>query len=124
VINFDFRPATYFDGTGPNALLCKLHYPESQWGEEISIYVNILDGKYQYEAVDYYGNDINLYPETVERTLNLQELILLIETMDVDPTLAQGNAALTIDGIPEAESEFYPQLSTYYTEKRKTFGLL
>ncbi len=123
MINYEFRPETFFDGTGPNAMVAKLLYPESQWGEEISIYVNVTDGNYCFEAIDFYGNDIKLNPETVQKIPTLQELIFLIETMDVNPETAQGNVELTLSGIPEAESAFYPDLERYFTEKRKHYGL-
>ncbi|MCH7401544.1 UDP-glucuronosyltransferase [Belliella kenyensis] len=124
MINFDFKPASYFNGTGPNTLICKLSYPESQWGEEISIYANALDGLYYFEAVDFYGNDITLNPEKSPHELSLQELIFLIETMDVDPKTAQGNIQLTLSGIPLAESQLYRDLENYFLEKRKTFGMI
>lgn len=123
MINFNYRPESYFNGTGPNTLICKLSYPESQWGEEISIYANILDGEYYFEAVDFYGNEINLNPEKCNQPLTLQELIFMIETMDVDPKSAQGNIELTLSGIPIAESMLYNHLETYFAEKRKTFGM-
>jgi hypothetical protein len=31
---------------------------------------------------------------------------------------------LVLDGIPEAESDFYPELESFFLEKRKSFGLL
>jgi hypothetical protein len=124
VIDFNFRPESYFNGTGPNTLLCKLSYPESQWGEEISIYANVLDGVYYFEAVDFYGNDIQLNPEKSDFPLTLQELIFMIETMDVDPKNAQGNIELTLSGIPLAESLIYNHLEVYFAEKRKTFGMI
>ncbi|PRY89537.1 UDP-glucuronosyltransferase [Mongoliibacter ruber] len=123
MINFDFRPERYFDGTGPNAMLVKLLYPESQWGEEISIYANVMDGTYYFEAVDFYGNEINLNPASSKLPLTLQEIIIMIETMDINPEQAQGNIALTLSGIPEAESSVYPDLEAYFSEKRKTYGL-
>lgn len=124
MINFDYQPASYFNGTGPNTLICKLSYPESQWGEEISIYANALDGLYYYEAVDFYGNDIKLNPEKSPQPLSLQELIFMIETMDVSPSTAQGNIQLTLAGIPLAESLLYRELERYFSEKRKTFGMI
>lgn len=124
MIDFDFRPTSYFDGTGPSALLVKLTYPESQWGEEINIYCNVLDGEFQFEAVDFYGNDIELKPEKKDQPLSLQEIIFLIETMGVKNKNAQGNIELTLLGIPQAESKYYPDLGKYFEEKRKTFGLI
>lgn len=123
MINFDFRPASYFDGTGPSTLLVKLTYPESQWGEEISIFANTVDGEIFFEAVDFYGNDFNIFPEKNSQTLSLQALIIMIETMEVTPELAQGNVEWTLAGIPEAESLLYPELKAYFNEKRRNFGL-
>lgn len=123
MIDFNYRPETYFNGTGPNTLICKLSYPESTWGDEISIFANALDGVYYLEAVDFYGNEFMLNPDQAAKPLTLQELIFLIETMDVDLETAQGNAALTIGGVPIAESSLYPELGEYFAEKRKLFGL-
>ncbi|MDO9551568.1 UDP-glucuronosyltransferase [Rhodonellum sp.] len=123
MINFDYQPSTYFDGTGPSALLVKLTYPESQWGEEISIFANTVDGEILFEAVDFYGNDFKIVPEKYSQTLSLQALIIMIETMDVAPDLAQGNVEWTLAGIPEAESLLYPDLKAYFNEKRRSFGL-
>lgn len=123
MIDYDFRPERYYDGTGPSAILVRLFYPESRWGEEISIYTNVIDGKIHFEAVDFYGNDIQVNPPVSEKPLSLQELILMIETMDINPEGAQGNVALTLSGIPEAESAFYPTLEKYFSEKRKYYGL-
>jgi hypothetical protein len=124
MIDYDFRPKTYFDGTGTIVLLAKLLYPESQWGEEISIYTNVIDGKYHYEAVDFYGNEINLIPSKTKNTLSLQELILMIETMETKPENTLGNIELTVSGIPEAVSNVYPELEKYFFEKRKYYGLI
>ncbi|PSL04460.1 UDP-glucuronosyltransferase [Cecembia rubra] len=124
MINFHFRPETYFDGTGPTALLVKLTYPESQWGEEINIYTNVIDGEYHFEAIDFYGNELMLSPEKSNKTLSLQEVIFMIETMEANPILQQGNIDLTLCGIPEAESYLYPDLENYFNEKRKHFGLI
>lgn len=123
MINFNYRPESYFDGSGPTTLLVKLLYPESQWGEEINIYANVIDGEYHFEAIDFYGNDIKLNPEKNNQPLTLQELIFLIETMDVESKSAQGNVELTLSGIPEAESKLYPELERYFSEKRNYYGL-
>ena len=123
MINYGFRPKSYFEGTSPNILLVRLLYPESQWGEEISIYGNVMDGWIYYEAVDFYGNEFKLDPEKSKVPLTLQELILMIETMDVEAELVQGNADLTLSGIPEANSLIYPELQEYFSEKRKFFKL-
>lgn len=123
MINFEYRPETYFTGSGPTTLLAKLLYPESQWGEEISIFVNVIDGIYYYEAVDFYGNEIQLNPEISEDPLTLQELIVLIETMDSNPKNSQGHVEITLSGTPEAESPLYPELEKYFSDKRKYYGL-
>ncbi|GGF28364.1 UDP-glucuronosyltransferase [Echinicola rosea] len=124
MIDFDFAPESYFDGTGPSALLAKLSYPESQWGEEISIYAVPLDGKIYYEVVDFYGNDFAVNPERSDHPLNLQEFIVLIETLEVIDQGAKGDMNLTLSGIPEAKSNVYPALGAYFMEKRKNFGML
>jgi len=123
MINFDFRPPSYFKGSSPNILLVRLIYPESQWGEEISIYANVMDGVIYYEAVDFYGNEFKLDPEKSMHPLSLQELILMIETMDVDPDYGQGNVDLTLSGIPNANSLVYPDLQEYFSQKRKFYRL-
>ncbi|MBW3467658.1 UDP-glucuronosyltransferase [Arthrospiribacter ruber] len=123
MIDYDFRPERYYDGTGPSTVLVRLFYPESQWGEEISIYTNVIDGKIHFEAVDFYGNDIHLSPQVSDKPLSLQELILMIETMDINTEAELGNLALTLSGIPEAESTYYPALERYFSEKRKYYGL-
>lgn len=124
MIDFDYSPRSYFDGTGPSALIVKLSYPESQWGEEISIYAAPLDGKIYYEVVDFYGNDFNVKPEKSDQPLTLQELIFLIETLEVVPSGDKGEMNLTLAGIPEAKSILYPQLASYFREKRKNFGMI
>jgi hypothetical protein len=124
MIDFNFIPQTYFEGTGPSALLVKLTYPESQWGEEINIYTNVIDGEYHFEAIDFYGNEVILSPEKSDKPLSLQELILMIETMEVGTCNPQGNIELTLGGIPEAESQCYLELEKYFLEKRKKFGLI
>ncbi|AGA77385.1 hypothetical protein [Echinicola vietnamensis] len=124
MIDFDFTPKSYFDGTGPSALLAKLSYPESQWGEEISIYAAPLDGKIYFEVVDFYGNDFAVKPEESDHPLSLQEFIFLIETLEVIDHGAKGDMNITLSGIPEAKSNVYPQLQGYFIEKRKNFGML
>ncbi len=119
MIQFNYQPETYFEAAGPTALLVKLTYPETQWGEEVSIYVNAMDGQLYYEAVDFYGNDFILNPNQSNEPLTLQELIVLIETMDVDKGEA-GNAKSTLLGIPEAESILYPDLKSYFEEKKNS----
>ncbi|WP_114747838.1 UDP-glucuronosyltransferase [Pleomorphovibrio marinus] len=123
MIDFDFRPITYFEGVGPGALIVKLTYPESQWGDQISLYANALDGYIHFEVVDFYGNDYKLDPGKVKEPLNLQEIILLIERLELHhPKNEMGAMSVTISGIPQAESLIYPQLTNYFEEKRKHFG--
>ena len=43
--------------------------------------------------------------------------------MQVNQDSSEGNIPLVLDGIPEAESEFYPDLKKYFEEKRRSFGL-
>ncbi|MDN3668970.1 UDP-glucuronosyltransferase [Echinicola jeungdonensis] len=124
MIDFNYSPKTYFDGTGPSALIAKLSYPESQWGEEISIYAATLDGEIFYEVVDFYGNEFKTNPEKSSKPLTLQNLIFLIETLEVIDLKNKGDVNLTISGIPEAKSNLYPQLGDYFDEKRKNFGML
>lgn len=123
MINYDFKPQSYFEGLSPNVLLVKLTYPESQWGEEISIYANVMDGEIYYEAVDFYGNEIKLNPEKSKEFLSLQELILMIETLEAEQESTQGNVSLTLSGIPQAESRIYPELKKYFMDKREFYGL-
>jgi hypothetical protein len=47
----------------------------------------------------------------------------MIETMETDWDSASGNMGLTLLGIPEVESKYYPDLKKYFSEKRKGFGL-
>jgi len=123
MVDFRFRPETYFEDELTSVLLIRLDFPESQWGEVISIYANLLDGMIYYEAVDFYGNDINLSPSKSFETLSTQEVIFMIETMETDWDSASGNMGLTLLGIPEVESKYYPDLKKYFSEKRKGFGL-
>jgi hypothetical protein len=123
MVDFRFRPETYFEAELTSVLLIRLDFPESQWGEVISIYANLLDGMIHYEAVDFYGNDINLSPSKSHEPLSTQEVIFMIETMETDWDSAQGNMGLTLLGIPEVESKYYPDLKKYFSEKRKGFGL-
>lgn len=123
MIDFDFTPSTYFDGTGPSALIAKLSYPESKWGDEISIYATSLDGEIYFEVIDFYGNDYFLKPEKSRKPLSLQEIILMIENLEVANNAVQGKAHFALMGIPVAESLAYPQLKMYFLEKRKSFGM-
>ncbi|WP_100628610.1 UDP-glucuronosyltransferase [Algoriphagus formosus] len=123
MLDFKFRPETYFSEGSNSVLLVKLHYPESQWGEQISIYAHALDRMIQLEVVDFYGNEYLLYPSKVEEPMNLEDLIYLIEGMQVNQDELDGKMELVLGGIPEASSDFYPDLKTYFAEKRKSFGL-
>lgn len=123
MVDFRFRPETYFEAGLTSVLLIRMDFPESQWGEVISIYANLLDGMIYYEAVDFYGNDINLSPSKSHEPLSTQEVIFMIETMETDWDSAQGNMGLTLLGIPEVDSKYYPDLKKYFSEKRKGFGL-
>ncbi|MDA0314020.1 MAG: UDP-glucuronosyltransferase [Bacteroidetes bacterium] len=122
-MDFLFRPPTYFSEGITSVLLVRLRYPESTWGEQISIYGHALDEKIHYEAVDFYGNDYLLYPSSSEEPLNLEELIYLIEGMQLNQDGIEGNMELVLDGFPETESAWYPQLKSYFETKRKQVGL-
>jgi len=122
-MDFQFRPPTYFSEGITSVLLVRLHYPESIWGEQISIYGHAMDQKIHFEAVDFYGNDYLLYPSTSEEPLSLEELIYLIEGMQLNQDRLEGNMELVLDGFPETTSDWYPQLKSYFEEKRKQVGL-
>ncbi|EON78497.1 hypothetical protein ADIS_1012 [Lunatimonas lonarensis] len=124
MVDFDFAPDSYFNGTGPSALIVKLSYPESSWGEEISIYATTMDGTIYFEAIDFYGNDFRLDPDHSAKPLTLQEMILLIERLEVKPGTELGNIEMTLSGIPLAKSHVYPELETFFSGKRKHFGYL
>ena len=123
-MNFDYQPKTYFNGTGANALIAKLTYPESQWGEEICIFATTIDGLNYYEIVDFYGNEYTIKPDESSKPLQLQELILLIESMEVEKEGEMGAINETLLGIPVAESTLYPQLKDYFDQKRNHFGFV
>ncbi|QYH40365.1 UDP-glucuronosyltransferase [Algoriphagus sp. NBT04N3] len=123
MIDFKFQPSTYFSEEVSSVLLVKLHYPESTWGEQISIYAHQMDFKIHLEAVDFYGNDYMLYPSKIEEPFNLEDLIYLIEGMQVNQDELDGKMELVLDGVPEASSAFYPELERYFEEKRRSFGL-
>ncbi|WP_235114511.1 UDP-glucuronosyltransferase [Cyclobacterium qasimii] len=123
-MNFDYQPKTYFNGTGANALIAKLTYPESQWGEEICIFATTIDGLNLYEIVDFYGNEYSIKPDESRSPLQLQELILLIESMEVEKKGEMGAINQTLLGIPVAESTLYPQLKDYFDQKRNHFGFV
>ncbi|MBD3629195.1 UDP-glucuronosyltransferase [Cyclobacterium sp.] len=123
-MNFDYKPETYFNGTGASSLLVKLTYPESQWGEEICIFATALDGEIFFEIIDFYGNEYKTKPEYSDGPLPLQELILLVESLEVDPDSEMGNINQTLKGIPVAESKLYPELKAYFNQKRAHFGYI
>lgn len=123
MFDFKFCPESYFTGESTSVLLVRLHYPESTWGEQISLYAHFLEGKIQFEVVDFYGNDYLLYPSTAWEPLTFEDLIYLIEGMQVNQDVLGGDIHLVLDGIPEAESDFYPELKKYFDEKRGSFGL-
>lgn len=123
MIDFEFRPISYFDGPGPEVLMAKLSYPESTWGEEICLYATALDGEFHYEAVDFYGNDILLTPAKSAEPLSLQEVILLIERMEVKQGQGMGRIEATLAGIPKVQSFLYRELEEFFDGKRAHFGL-
>lgn len=123
MFDFKFQPETYFSPETNSVLLVRLHYPESTWGEQISIYAHFLEGKINFEVIDFYGNDFLVYLGNSREPLSFEDLIYMIEGLQVNQDLNEGNIALVLDGIPEAESEFYPELKKYFDEKRKSFGL-
>lgn len=124
MVDFNFAPDTYFNGTGPSALIVKLTYPESTWGEEISLYATTVDGIIYFEAVDFYGNEFSMNPDHSQKPLTLQELIVLIERLEVQPGTGLGHVDVTLSGIPTATSNLYPQLEAFFAGKRKHFGYL
>lgn len=123
MVDFKFRPESYFTAETSSVLLVKLHYPESTWGEQISIYAHQVDFQIHLEAVDFYGNEYLLYPSKIEEPLTLEDLIFLIEGMQLNQDGQEGKMELVLDGIPEASSLIYPDLSGYFDEKRRGFGL-
>lgn len=122
MIDFEFKPETYFDGLGHEVLLVKLSYPESTWGEEICLYATAIDGEIHFEAVDFYGNTILLSPPKSAAPLSLQELILMIERMEVDSGKGMGRIEFTLAGIPRAKSIIYTELEAFFDGKRAHFG--
>lgn len=123
MFDFKFQPETYFSGESNSVALVRLSYPESTWGEQITIYAHAFDGKITFEVIDFYGNDYLVYPGNTLEPLSFEDLIYLIEGMQVNQDMVEGNITLVLDGIPEAESELYPELKPYFEEKRKSFGL-
>src|SRR5690606_38575388 len=122
MIDFNYRPTSYFDGTGPTSLIAKLSYPESQWGEALSLYATPIDGEIHFEMVDFYGNDYSLHPATSRPPLSLEEISVLIEALGVPEEGMQRRANPSLAGIPEAESWVYPQLKDCLQQKRKACG--
>ena len=123
MFDFKYQPETYFATDNTSVLLVRLRYPESTWGEQISIYAHSAEGKIQFEVVDFYGNDYILYPSSVWDTLSFEDLIYLIDGMQLNRDAVEGDIELVLDGIPQAESDFYPQLKKYFADKRKNYGL-
>ena len=123
MINFKFRPETYFSESSNSILLVKLNFPESKWGEQLSIYAHGIAHRIQLEAVDFYGNDYILYPSTIDEPLSLEDLIYLLEGIQLNKDEIQGGMELILDGIPLVESSLYPDLQVYFEEKRKSYGL-
>ena len=123
MFDFKYQPETYFTGGSTSVLLVRLHYPESTWGEQISLYAHFLEGKIHFEVVDFYGNEYLLYPSSTWEPLSFEEMIYLIEGMQLNQDLQEGNIELVLDSIPEVESDLYPELKRYFSEKRKTYGL-
>jgi len=123
MINFKFRPESYFTAENTSVLLAKMHYPESTWGEQISIYAHWLEGKINFEAVDFYGNEYILYPSIADEPLILEDFIYLVEGMQLNTDTIEGNMEMILNGIPEVESDLYPEISSYFMVKRKNSGL-
>jgi hypothetical protein len=123
MINFKFRPESYFSGENNSVLLVKMNFPESKWGEQLSIYAHGIDHRIQLEAVDFYGNEYLLYPSSVDEPLLLEDMIYLLEGIQLNRDSVEGGMELILDGHPQVESSFYPELSLYFDEKRKSFGL-
>ncbi len=123
MFDFKFQPESYFSKETNSVLMVRLQYPESTWGEQISIYAHFLEGKITFEVIDFYGNDYLVYPGSTWEPLSFEDMIYLIEGMQVNQDFSEGNIPLVLDGIPEAESDFYPELKKYFDDKRKSFGL-
>ena len=123
MIDADYQPLNYGDQRHQPILIARLHYPESQWGEDISIYVTPYGEGLTFEAIDFYGNDIVLEPQFSDQPLSLRAVIYMIENMRPADDNFSGNLELTLMGIPEVTSDFYTGLSLYFLEKRKKLGL-
>jgi hypothetical protein len=124
MFDFKFTPETYFKEGVTSVLLVKLQYPESQWGEQISIYAHFIENKIQFEAVDFYGNEFILYPSSSFEPLNFDDLVYMLEGIQVNQDMNEGNIEMTLYGIPQAESTFYPEIEKYFDEKRENAGLI
>ncbi|GAB2475404.1 UDP-glucuronosyltransferase [Algoriphagus taiwanensis] len=123
MFDFKFQPDTYFSEETTSVLLIRISYPESTWGEQISIYAHQGQGKITYEAVDFYGNEYLLFPSSSFEPLTFDDAVYLVEGMQLHPEQEESNMQLILDGVPEAESAFYPEMERYFAEKRKNFGL-
>lgn len=123
MIDFKFIPKDYFEEESNSALLAKLNYPESQWGEQISIYAHLIERMIHFEAVDFYGNEYILYPSKAEEFLSQEDFIYLLEGLQINTDTQVGNMSYILSGIPEVTSSIYPDLSSYFAEKRKSLGL-
>lgn len=123
MFDFKFQPDTYFSEDTTSVLLIRISYPESSWGEQISIYAHQGSGKITYEAVDFYGNEYLLFPSSSFEPLTFDDAVYLVEGMQLHPEQKESNMQFVLDGVPEAESAFYPEMERYFAEKRKNFGL-
>ncbi|MBB6326350.1 hypothetical protein FHS59_001978 [Algoriphagus iocasae] len=123
MFDFKFTPESYFENEVTSVLLVKLQYPESQWGEQISIYAHSIEGKIQFEAVDFYGNEFILYPSSSFEPLSFEDLVYMLEGIQVNQDEVEGNVEFTLYGVPAAESSFYPEVEKYFDEKRESAGL-
>lgn len=117
-INFNFQPKTYFRKSEQTVLIARMHYPESQWGEELSVFAEYNQGMIYYEVADFYGNTYEVSPEFTAEPLRMDQLIWMIETME-DVTGNSENIDLPRMGIPEATSDYYPELGRYFDEKQR-----
>lgn len=123
MIDLDFQPLSYGIQMSQSVMIAILHYPESQWGEDISIFVSLTEAGFTYEVQDFYGNDILIDPAYSSQPLTLGAAIHAIENLRPSTDDFSGNLELTLMGIPEVKSDFYPGLELYFLEKRKRLGL-
>jgi len=117
-LDFDFQPKTYFGDDQSSVIIARLHFPESQWGEELSIFAEYSQGLIYYEVADFYSNTYAVQPEFTAEPLRLNQLIFLIETME-DVTGNSENIDLLKMGVPEVTSDFYPEISKYFEDRRR-----